>query len=831
VKRIDSMNLLTAKVIIDNKTSNTDKPYTYLIKKEMEDDISLGMRVIVPFGLGNRMIKGIVIKIEYDNVDTNRLKYIEELLDDKPIISKEMIELCLWMRNYYLSSYIDALRVAMPPGDFKKLNTYIYIGNKHTIDGNTDLTPLEIDIIRLLMKNERVSYEEMKGKINSGRLLKTIRHLQEKGFVETTLEVETKINKKYEKYVYLNSTKSGIEELLSDLDNRAIKQKEVVEYLYEVKESSMKELLKAINTSSGVVKALEKKGKLTIIDKEVLRDPIPNHISKYDKHELTILQKHCLDTILNDIKNKKNDTFLIHGVTGSGKTEIYLQLIEEYLNKEKDVIVLVPEISLTPQTVERFVGRFGENVAVLHSRLSYGERFDEWRRIREGKVQIVVGARSAIFAPFKNLGLVVIDEEHENSYKSSMNPKYDAIQVAEKRCKIEGATLVMGTATPSIETYYRAVNGEIGLITLAERVNNKALPTMSIIDMREELDKGNKSIFSNELFNAIEENLKNKKQTMLFLNRRGYSTFVSCRKCGYVVKCKNCDVTMTYHLKENRLKCHYCGLSIKVPTICPDCKSKYIKYFGIGTQKIEEEIKKYFPQAKVARMDFDTTSKKNSHLKIFNSMKKGEIDILIGTQMITKGLDFPFVTLVGIIAADTSLNLPDFRSSERTYQLLTQVAGRAGRGDFEGKVIVQTYNPNHFSIDLAKDYDYIEFYNREIKIRKEFAYPPFKSIITIITYGTEEKKVELYSKDIYNSILKELKKTYRSKLVYDIFGPNPAPLVKLNNNYRWQVIIKADNKSMNMLKEVVKWVCIKNSQKKQFSNLKYSIDINPNSIL
>lgn len=825
------MNLLTAKVIIDNKASKTDKPYTYLVKEEMEEDIKEGMRVIVPFGMGNRMIKGIVIKIEYDSKDTNRLKYIEELLDDKPIISKEMIELSLWIRNYYLSSYMDALRVAMPPGDFKRLNTYIFISNNYVKNNNSNLTPLEMDIMCLLEKNGKVSYKEMKGKIHSGRLLKTIRQLEGKGFVETTLEVETKINKKYEKYVHLNNSEKGIEELLSDIDNRGIKQKEVVKYLYGVKEISMKELLKSTNTSSGVVKALEKKGKLTILDKEVLRDPLPNNILRYDKHELTILQKNCLDTIVKDIKHKKQDKFLIHGVTGSGKTEIYLQLIEKYLKSGKDVIVLVPEISLTPQTVERFVGRFGENVAVLHSKLSYGERFDEWRRIREGKVQIVIGARSAIFAPFKSLGLVVIDEEHETSYKSSMNPKYDAIEVAEKRCKIEGATLVMGTATPSIKTYYRAVNGDIGLITLGERINKKDLPAMSIIDMREELDKGNKSIFSNELFNAIEENLKNKKQTMLFLNRRGYSTFVSCRKCGYVVKCENCDVTMTYHLKENRLKCHYCGLSIKPPTICPDCKSKYIKFFGIGTQKIEEEIKKYFPQAKVARMDFDTTSKKNSHLKIFNSMKKRDIDILIGTQMITKGLDFPFVTLVGVIAADTSLNLPDYRSSERTYQLLTQVGGRAGRGDFEGKVIVQTYNPTHFSINLAKDYDYIEFYNREIKIRKEFDYPPFKEIITILTYGKEERKVQLYSKDIYNNILKELETIGNNKLICDIFGPNPAPLVKLNNNFRWQIIIKTDNESIEMLKEVVKWVCINNSQKKQNSDLKYSIDINPNSIM
>ena len=825
------MNLLTAKVIIDNKASNTDKPYTYLVKKEMEEDIREGMRVIVPFGLGNRMIKGIVIKIESNNEDLTRLKYIEEILDANPIISKEMIELSFWMRNHYLSSHMDALRVVMPPGNFKSLNTYISISDKYKINKNCNLTPLETDIMCLLEKKERVSYEEMKSKINNGRLLKTIRQLEEKGIIETTLEVGTKINKKYEKYVHLNNSENGIEQLLSDIDNRGIKQKEVLKYLYGVKEISMKELLKATDTSSGVVKALEKKGKLTIVEKEVLRDPLPAHILKYEKHELNTEQRYCLDTILKDIKNRNHNKFLFFFFTGSGKTEIYLQLIEKYLENGKGVIVLVPEISLTPQTVERFVGRFGENVAVLHSKLSYGERFDEWRRIKEGKVQIVVGARSAIFAPFKKLGLVVIDEEHETSYKSSMNPKYDTIEVAEKRCEIDGAILVMGTATPSIETYHRAINGEIGLITLGERVNKKSLPKMNIIDMREELDRGNNSIFSNELFNAIEENLKNKKQTILFLNRRGYSTFVSCRKCGYVVKCKNCDVTMTYHFPEKRLKCHYCGLSIKPPTICPDCKSKYIKYFGVGTQKIEEEVKRYFPKAKVARADLDTTSKKNSHLKIFNSMKNGEIDILIGTQMITKGLDFPLVTLVGIIAADTSLNLPDFRSSERTYQLLTQVAGRAGRGDFDGKVIVQTYNPNHFSINLAKDYDYVEFYNREIKLRREFGYPPFKDIITILTYGIEEKKVELYSKEIYTSISKELRTINKSELIYDIFGPNPAPLERLNNNFRWQIIIKSDRENIEMLKEMVKWVCINNSQKKQYSDLKYSIDINPNSIL
>lgn len=824
------MSKYIAEVIIDHKSIHTDKLYTYLIKTSMEDEINAGMRVIVPFGLGNRMTKGIVIIVKSYNGDISKLKYIEDLLDDKPIISSEMIKLCLWMREKYLSSYGEAISVALPPGDFKKLKTFIYIKDNMYINSYSDLSFLETKVIDVLKNTGNISYEELKEKTNDTRIWKAIKELESKGLIELRLDVETKITKKYQKFVQLSDDEVDIEVLLSCIGKRGIKQREAIKYLYDVKQISMADLLRELKTSSSVINSLEKKGLVTIFEREVLRNPIPNSIERYKKHKLTVQQESCLKGIQDAIKSKVNDKFLIHGVTGSGKTEIYLQLIEYYLKCDKDVIVLVPEISLTPQTVERFVGRFGENVAVLHSKLSYGERFDEWRRIREGKVQIVVGARSAIFAPFNNLGLIIIDEEHESSYKSSMNPKYDAIEVAEKRCSIEGASLVMGTATPSISTYHRTQNGEVALFSLDERVNNKPLPSMDIVDMREELDRGNISIFSSMLHAAIEKNLKEKKQTILFLNRRGYSTFVSCRKCGYVVKCKNCDISMTYHFTENVLKCHYCGLTISPPTICPNCKSKYIKYFGIGTQKIEEEINKAFPTAKVARIDMDTMSKKNSHQKMFNKMKRGDIDILIGTQMITKGLDFPSVTLVGILAADTSLNIPDYKSSERTFQLITQVAGRAGRGNFDGRAIVQTYNPNHFSIKLAKDYDYREFYNKEIKLRSEFGYPPFKDIITLIMYGEEQKKVELYSKYMYNCILDRLKKEKISNR-YEIFGPNPAPISKLRNNYRWQILIKSNRGDLDMLKNLIKWVCINNSQKKQYTGLKYSIDINPNSIL
>lgn len=824
------MSKIVAKVIVDNRASKTDKPYTYLVRKDMEEEIEQGMRVIVSFGRGNRFIKGIVIKVEKYEGDISKLKYIEDLLDDKPIISKTMLKLSLWMKENYLSSYLDALHVVMPPGDFKKINTYIHIKNEEDLNRD-NLSSNKKDIIDILYKKSEISFDELKKHIKDRSIRKTIKELENENIIETSLEIETKVNKKYEKHVLLKDNNESLEEILSKTDNRAFKQKEIIEYLYEEEEILLKKLLKETKTSYGVIKALEEKNQIRIVEKEVLRSPIPRGISDYKKHRLTDKQQFCLGEILDSMDKKKENKFLIHGVTGSGKTEIYLQLIERVIDSGKEAIVLVPEISLTPQTVERFVGRFGQNVAVLHSKLSAGERFDEWRRIKEGKVKIVVGARSAVFAPFNNLGVIIIDEEHENSYKSSMNPKYNAIEVAEKRCKLEGASLVFGTATPSIETFYRARKGEIKLLTLSERINNKSLPVMNIIDMREELNSGNKSILSMGLYKAIEENLKNKKQTILFLNRRGFSTFISCRKCGYVAKCNNCDISLTYHFSNNKLKCHYCGMVSSPPKICPECGSKYIKYFGSGTQKVEEVIKKLFPSASIARMDVDTTSRKGSHGRILRSMKNGDLDILIGTQMIAKGLDFPLVTLVGIIAADTSLNLPDFRSSERTFQLLTQVGGRAGRGKFEGKVMVQTYNPEHFSIQMAKTHDYIQFYNKEILLREAFEYPPFMDIITIVIYGADENKVSSLAKEVYEKILMQLKKINSIELEKCIFGPNPAPLEKLRNNYRWQIILKSDNENLDMLKEIVKRVCIYKRKGKKYKNVKFNIDVNPNSIL
>lgn len=540
---------------------------------------------------------------------------------------------------------------------------------------------------------------------------------------------------------------------------------------------------------------------------------------KYDeekKKNLTVEQLRCLTTILNGSELK----YLIKGVTGSGKTEVYMNLVAETLNEGKSAIVLVPEISLTPQMIERFKGRFGENVALFHSRLSDGERFDEWYRIKEGKARLVIGARSALFLPLDNLGLIIIDEEHENTYKSEQNPKYHTREVSEYLCSLKKCKLILGSATPSIETYYKAITGEYKLIEMKNRVNGKCMPHMEIVDMREELKSRNLSLFSRKLYNAINDTLNEKKQIILFLNRRGYSTFISCRSCGYVFKCPECDVSMTYH-NNGYLICHYCGRAEKVSKICPQCGSKYVKFFGAGTERVELEVKKYFPHARVLRMDVDTTRHKNSHESIYNSFKNGEADILVGTQMVSKGLDFKNVTLVGVLAADMSLNIPDYRAAERTYQIITQVAGRAGRGNDEGKVIVQSYTPDHYSLKYAKEENYEGLFKEEINLRRLMGNPPFGKILLINGSSKYEEKL----KKFMNNLQEELKKLIIEDLT--MLGPVPCIITKLKDNYRWQIIIKGnfDDKISQKVKDTLYEL-----NKSVYNEIRVSIDINPNNM-
>ena len=503
-----------------------------------------------------------------------------------------------------------------------------------------------------------------------------------------------------------------------------------------------------------------------------------------------------------------------------------MQLIEKVLNEHKTSILLVPEISLTPQTVNRFIARFGkENIAVLHSKLSVGERYDSWQKIHNGTAKIIIGARSAIFAPVDNLGIVIIDEEHDSSYKSDMSPRYDAKEIAKHICKENNIPLVLGSATPDIDTYYRAKNDEIVLLELTKRANNSKLPTIEVVDLREELAKGNKSMISSRLYSEIEKNLQNKQQTILYLNRRGFSTFVMCRNCGYTVKCRNCNINLTYHSNTNKLKCHYCGYEEKLMSICPECGSNQIRYFGTGTQKLEYEINKLFPQASVIRMDIDTVTKKNSHEQILEKFKNENIDILIGTQMVVKGHHFPNVTLVGVIAADGSLNIDDFRANERTFQILTQVAGRAGREKDKGRVIIQTYNPDNFSIECAKKNNYELFYNTEIGLRKQLKYPPFCDIILIGFTSENEEKLASVAQRVHNYLKNRVINENIGIILYKAL---PSPIDKIKNKYRWRILIKCkfSKEIINLMDDVINEYYKLNSKETRIT-----IDVNPKSMM
>lgn len=582
-------------------------------------------------------------------------------------------------------------------------------------------------------------------------------------------------------------------------------------------ELTKSEIINDYSLSSYSLNKLIENGYLLTEDRVVYRYNTRSYIEE-SKNVLNDEQKNAFNKILNS--DKKG--FLLKGVTGSGKTEVYMNLVGETLKEGKSAIVLVPEISLTPQMIERFKGRFGKNVALFHSKLSQGERFDEWYRIKKGEARLVVGARSAIFLPLDNLGIIIIDEEHENTYKSEQNPKYLTKEVAKFLSEIKGCKYILGSATPSIETYYEALNGKLELVEIKNRVSNRPLPQMEIVDMREELKSRNLSLLSRSLYNEMKETLERKEQIILFLNRRGFSSFVSCRSCGYVFKCPECDLSMTYH-KNGYLICHYCGRAQREQKVCPECGSKYVKFFGAGTQRVEEEVKKYFPKARVMRMDVDTTRNKDSHENIYNAFKSGEGDVLIGTQMVSKGLDFKNVTLVGVLAADISLNIPDYRSSERTYQIITQVAGRAGRGEKKGKVVIQTYTPNSLSLQYAIENNYNDLYNEEIKVRKIMNYPPFSTIFLINSISKDERKL----KEFMNKVGESLRKILDSRENIQILGPVPCIITKLKDNYRWQIIIKGnlDNKLKLKIKDILYEL-----NKSVYNEIRISMDINPNNM-
>lgn len=699
------------KVLIETRVKSNDMTFTYHVPSNVEDNLLIGKRVLVPFS--NRMVEGFVLG--YDaKTDDYEIKDIIKIIDDEPVLNDELIILGIYMSKKYLCPLINCYQSMLPKalkagvkngGGIKKL-LYVKL-NDNVVNADVKVKR-QLEIIDFLKDNKEVLKSSIQSKSSLGKLI-------EKGIVleyykETYRKVETELDRK-----------------------------------------------------------------------EIL---------------LTKEQKLVSKTIKSYL-NKQLVT-LLHGVTGSGKTEVYIDVVKEVVKSGKGAIILVPEISLTPQITARFKGVFKDEIAILHSSLSDGERYDEYRKIIRKEVSVVIGARSAIFAPLNNIGIIIIDEEHSESYKQENNPRYSTLDIAVERSKTHECPVILGSATPKIESYARAKKGYYQLLELPSRVNNKPLPNVSIVDMKKEIRKGN-AIFSDELRNKINDRLIKKEQVMLLLNRRGYANYLTCNNCGFVFKCPNCDITLTYHKTSGMMRCHYCGYASKKLEVCPACKEKSIKQMGVGTEKLEEKIKEEFPLAKVLRMDADATSKKGSHNKIISSFNTGEYNVLVGTQMISKGLNFPCVTLVGVINADVSLNIPNFRSSEQTFSLLDQVIGRSGRADKEGEAVIQTFNPDHYSIICASNHDYKSFFNHEMYVRKKLNYPPF-CFITLIKISSKDFNYGIgEAKKISNYLRQNLKNT-------SVLGPSIASVLKVNNNYNFSVILKykKEEKLYYFLNQIIK---------------------------
>ena len=794
-----------AKVIVDVPAQQTNKPFDYRIPTRLQHVLKQGMRVIVPFG--PRKVQGFVIDIVSES-EFPKLREIIEPMDIQPILNKELLQLSDWLTEQTLCYKISAFQVMLPPALKAKYEKKIRIKDRQM------LHTLPPSLQHYFAKQDTINWEDV---LKSGELSHFQKQVED-GILEVLYIVKERVKKKQIKII---APSIDMLEKKAELSKRNTKQIMVIDYfISNPKPIERQKILSLLGISSSVIKSLVDKGILYESMQEVYRDPYQDRIFEHTEPlQLTKEQSVAIKPILQTIEEKRHDVFLLYGITGSGKTEVYMQSIQKVLEEGREGIVLVPEISLTPQMVNRFKGRFGDEVAVLHSGLSIGEKYDEWRKIQRKEVRVAVGARSAIFAPFGNLGIIIIDEEHETSYKQEDNPRYHARDVAIERARTHNCSVILGSATPSLETFARAKKGVYQLLTLSKRMNDQSLPTVDIVDMREELREGNRTMFSRVLYDKLQDRLMKKEQTVLFLNKRGHSSFVMCRDCGYVIQCPNCDISLTYHRYQQQMKCHYCGYEAVVPTICPECTSEHIRYFGTGTQKVEEELGKIFPEARVIRMDVDTTSRKGSHEKLLTAFEEGKADILLGTQMIAKGLDFPNITLVGVLSADTMLHLPDFRSSEKTFQLLTQVSGRAGRHELAGEVVIQTYSPEHYSIELASQQDFDQFYQKEMMIRKIHQYPPFYYLALITVSHEELMKVVDVTEKISVTLSSRLSKGAH------ILGPVACPIPRINNKYRYQCIVKY--KKEPKLTQTLKMILDHYQQDIHRTGLQISIDKNP----
>lgn len=805
---------LVAKVAVENTVYSFDTEFSYFVPQTLASSCKAGVRVLVPFGRGNRKRQGIITQLEYS--DTENLKSIVSVLDSEPVLSAEMIKTALFMKEHYFCTIYDAVKTMLPAGINYKVTT---------VYGAKNISPE--DMPTLGFDQQRI-YDFLFSKrkpVKSDKILETF------GFSDATILDEMVsdgvLYKSDEAFRKVSDAVMKMVSIAPDVDISSVKltekQKNILELIEMTGSVSVKEICYFTGVSTSVIDALYKKGLIYFYDEEVFRiddrkaDSAPTEIILSDEQ-----QKAC-DSLYSEYKDNKPHTSLLYGVTGSGKTSVFIKLIEKVIDDGKGIIVMVPEISLTPQFVSSFSKRFGDKIAVFHSALSLGERLDEYKRVKKGLAKIVIGTRSAVFAPFENLGLIIMDEEQEYSYKSESSPRYHAREIAKFRCAMNNALLVLSSATPSVETYYYAKSKRYSLNVLSKRYGTAVLPEVLAADMNIEVQNGNTTGFSDVLLQNLEYNLEHGKQSILLLNRRGHNTFVTCRTCGEPVTCPNCSISLTYHRANNRLMCHYCGYSVPYTDECPTCHSKSLRFGGTGTQKAESDISELFPEARILRMDTDATSSKSSYEKMISAFANGDYDILVGTQMVAKGLDFPNVTLVGVLNTDHMLYADDYRSYERSFSLLTQVVGRSGRGTSKGMAVIQSYTPDNLIISMAAKQDYDTFYNTEINIRKGMLYPPFADICLIGFVG-ENQTLTLRAANAFLHSFISLAQSDYPNLPLRILGPSPALVVKVSNKFRYKLIIKCKNN--REFRKLLSTLLIQFGKNKEFSSVTAYADMN-----
>ncbi len=765
-----------------NSPAARRRTFSYAIPPPM--DVREGQAVLVPFG--EKELQGIVMELtSVPAVEDTR--EILDIVESEPILSPSHLAIAYWISDYYLSPLFDTVALMLPPGFERKAITFVSLAQPGL--DISSLSDEQRQVVNIISGQGRVEFKKLEKELGRRKASAVVSQLVRQGILTRSYELgPVRIKPKKELYIRLSGDDA-------DISGLAVKQMALIDYLKErAAPVSWAEARQKTGCSRAVADALVNKGLAAFYEVEVRREPISyENITLSLPLSLTPAQQSAYEAIKSSLRKSSGspEAFLLHGVTGSGKTEVYLQALAEAIKLGKRGIVLVPEIALTPQTIERFAARFPRRVAVLHSRLSLGEQYDEWHRIQKGEFDVVIGSRSAIFAPQPDLGLIVIDEEHEWTYKQDNSPHYHARDVALKLAELTGSVLVLGSATPDVESYYKAQNGAYRLFGLPERVVPRvgaAMPGVEVVDMRGELKAGNRSIFSRSLSQAINEDIAARKQVILFLNRRGGATFIQCRRCGFVLRCRRCDVPLAHHIAGDVLTCHQCGYRTSVPQVCPNCSSRQLKFLGIGTQKLEQEVRYTFPRVRQLRWDSDATTGRSSNEAILRKFRNKEAEILIGTQMVAKGHDIPSVTLVGVISADTSLNLPDFRAGERTFQLLSQVAGRAGRGLAGGRVIIQTFSPENYAIQAAARHDYASFYEQEIAYRRQLHNPPFTRLARLVYTHTNDAVCQREAEGLKKLLIEE--SAVRGFGGIDIIGPAPAFIHRLRGRFRWQLILR-----------------------------------------